>query len=136
MFRLYYIYAATKSRDRSYIYAQIAIWSTAELNIGIICTCVPTVRPLIRRVLPKLSSAGTVAPSSGQARDSGNSSVSKMRSVTRTSTSDRLGRLEGHNATFIVDARGSESREQHTDELSCVGDGVGVSKAQPRRPSM
>ncbi|TQS38444.1 hypothetical protein Golomagni_01049 [Golovinomyces magnicellulatus] len=32
------------------------MWSTVEVNVGIICACIPTLKPLFRRVLPPLIS--------------------------------------------------------------------------------
>lgn len=36
-------------------YASLSLmWSAVEVNIGIICACIPTLKPLITRILPKL----------------------------------------------------------------------------------
>nr|WNZ75631.1 hypothetical protein [Trichoderma harzianum] len=36
----------------------VAWWSTMEVNIGIVCTCLPTVRLILQRMFPKILSAG------------------------------------------------------------------------------
>ncbi|KAL6807467.1 putative PTH11-type G-protein coupled receptor protein [Trichoderma sp. SZMC 28013] len=36
----------------------VAWWSTMEVNIGIICTCLPTVRLILQRMFPKILSSG------------------------------------------------------------------------------
>ena len=38
---------------------QAFIWSSVEPNIGIVCACMPTFRPLIRRWLPKWFGGGS-----------------------------------------------------------------------------
>jgi fucose permease len=36
-------------------YASLSLmWSAVEVNIGIICACIPTLKPLVTRILPKL----------------------------------------------------------------------------------
>ena len=35
----------------------IAIWSCVEVNVGICCACIPTLKPLIVRILPRLLTA-------------------------------------------------------------------------------
>jgi hypothetical protein len=36
----------------------VAWWSTMEVNIGIICTCLPTIRLILKRMFPQLFSTG------------------------------------------------------------------------------
>jgi fucose permease len=42
-------------------YASLSLmWSVVEVNIGIICACIPTLKPLITRILPKLIHDGSI----------------------------------------------------------------------------
>lgn len=43
-----------------------ASWSAVECNVGIICACLPTLRPLISRIMPRLlSTLSGTAPLNG-----------------------------------------------------------------------
>jgi hypothetical protein len=48
-----------KSEDLTWDMSQSFIWSSVEPNIGIVCACMPTFRPLIRRWLPKWFGGGS-----------------------------------------------------------------------------
>lgn len=37
-------------------------WEALEINLGIICACVPTIKPLIIRIFPSIGSVGTSHP--------------------------------------------------------------------------
>lgn len=80
----------------------IAVWSQIELNMGIICSCLPPLQPLVTRVFPGL--LGSVSHSRGNANkyngypnfgfnehDSGpHSSVSASRSKDRAHRMDAI----------------------------------------------
>ncbi|KAH7150284.1 hypothetical protein B0J13DRAFT_286399 [Dactylonectria estremocensis] len=42
------------SQNPTWEYVEVSMWSTIEINIGIICTCMPTIRLILVRVFPKL----------------------------------------------------------------------------------
>ncbi|KAF7185066.1 Satratoxin biosynthesis SC1 cluster protein 4 [Pseudocercospora fuligena] len=48
--RLYALYVVWNSKDVSYDNGMAAIWSNLECNVGIICSCLPT----LRRLFPKI----------------------------------------------------------------------------------
>ncbi|KAF2027850.1 hypothetical protein EK21DRAFT_39709, partial [Setomelanomma holmii] len=52
--RLEQIMAATKTTDASWASARTAYWSAIELNVGILCACLPTLRPIIKKYAPRL----------------------------------------------------------------------------------
>ncbi|KPI35770.1 uncharacterized protein AB675_11180 [Cyphellophora attinorum] len=52
--RMYYLYRATVSTDLTYDNVAAAMWSAIELNVGIVCACVPALRPVVAKVLPSL----------------------------------------------------------------------------------
>ena len=73
--RLHGLYASTISQDLTYDNATAVTWSTVEFNVGIMCACIPTLRPLIKTVFPQLISTtrgGTTSsnpfPPSSQSR--------------------------------------------------------------------
>ncbi|KAL4996310.1 hypothetical protein BDV10DRAFT_187258 [Aspergillus recurvatus] len=47
------------SSDPTYDNVGAATWSAVECNVGIICACLPTLRPLISRMIPQLLSSHT-----------------------------------------------------------------------------
>lgn len=61
--RLYYLYQSTVSTDLTYDNVAPATWSAMELNVGIICACVPALRPVISVVFPRLLSTSGKATS-------------------------------------------------------------------------
>jgi hypothetical protein len=62
--RIYYLQLAATSLDTlasvhlttslefSYNASLALLWSTVEVNVGIICACIPTLRPLIKSLIP------------------------------------------------------------------------------------
>jgi hypothetical protein len=54
--RLHGLYAVTISTDVTYDNSPAVTWSSVELNVGIMCACVPALRPVISAVFPKLLS--------------------------------------------------------------------------------
>jgi fucose permease len=66
--RIYYLQLAATSLDTltsvgittslefSYYASLALLWSAVEVNVGIICACIPTLRPLIKRLIPEMGS--------------------------------------------------------------------------------
>ena len=53
--RLYSLYnVAVRSTDTTWGNVGAAIWSSIEVNVGIICACLPTMKALVSRALPRL----------------------------------------------------------------------------------
>ena len=63
--RIYYLQQAADStslthsrigtgQDFSYNASTALMWSAVEVNVGIICACIPTLKPLIHRILPTI----------------------------------------------------------------------------------
>ena len=53
--RLLYLKIAKDSHDNSWDSVPATYWTVVELNIGIVCACLPTLRPLLRHVFPSLA---------------------------------------------------------------------------------
>lgn len=43
-----------QSKNPTWEYHDLTVWSTIELNFGIICTCMPSLRLVLLRVFPRL----------------------------------------------------------------------------------
>jgi hypothetical protein len=56
LLRLNAIYVTSRSTDITYHNVGAANWSAAELNVGIICACLPATRPIISFFFPRLIS--------------------------------------------------------------------------------
>jgi hypothetical protein len=62
--RFHALYIASVSTDITYDNVGAATWSAVELNVGIICACIPAMRPLINLVFPRLLSTTRTDPGS------------------------------------------------------------------------
>ncbi|KAL7943622.1 hypothetical protein V8C42DRAFT_358892 [Trichoderma barbatum] len=69
-----------KSVDLTWNMSQAFVWSSVEPNIGIVCACLPTLRPLLRRFIPKWFSGSSYK--SGSAPNYGTDYSSRLRSQT------------------------------------------------------
>ncbi|KAJ5041246.1 uncharacterized protein L3040_005794 [Drepanopeziza brunnea f. sp. 'multigermtubi'] len=58
--------------DFSWTVSAVLMWSAVEVNVGIICACVPTLRPLIKKILPSMitdrASKGSQTNSTGRSK--------------------------------------------------------------------
>jgi hypothetical protein len=45
--------------DRTYYSATAAYWSSIEMNLGIVCACLPALKPLIVKIIPGFSTRGS-----------------------------------------------------------------------------
>jgi hypothetical protein len=63
LMRLQSLYAVSVSEDISWDNPMAALWSNLEVGIGIICSCLPTLKTCVMRVFPKMfsSSRGTIS---------------------------------------------------------------------------
>ncbi|KAL4991621.1 hypothetical protein BDW68DRAFT_198392 [Aspergillus falconensis] len=57
--RLMSLKGIADSSDPTYDNVGAATWSAVECNVGIICACLPTLRPLVSRLIPQLLSSHT-----------------------------------------------------------------------------
>ena len=54
--RLVWLYPISVTKDVTYESPISALWSNVELNVGILCSCVPTLRSCMTRLFPSLFS--------------------------------------------------------------------------------
>ena len=57
--RLHALYQASISKDLTYDNAGAAKWSSVELNVAVMCACIPAIKPVISAVFPRLLSNAT-----------------------------------------------------------------------------
>src|ERR1700748_1067372 len=71
--RLNALYVQLHSEDVTYHGGLFAIWNAIEINIGIICSCLPTLKGLIKSLFPRILSeteSGILGSRSAQPRGS------------------------------------------------------------------
>lgn len=56
--RLHSLYIVSRTDDLTWDNPMPAIWSSTELNVAILCSCLPTLKGLISRIWPRLLSTG------------------------------------------------------------------------------
>jgi hypothetical protein len=50
IFRFIALHKGLKTKDNLQVVLDLALWSTVELNVGITCTCLSSLRPLVSRL--------------------------------------------------------------------------------------
>jgi hypothetical protein len=94
------------SADLTYLNADTATWSSGELNIGVICACLPALRPVLTRLVPKLmlssANGSSINPSNryGTGTNGGGGHGSGMWSKRFSSTAGSKQQQSGNNFTF------------------------------------
>lgn len=63
--RLHSLYIVSRTDDLSWDNPMPAIWSSTELNVAILCSCLPTLKGLISRVAPRLLGSSRAGGRSG-----------------------------------------------------------------------
>lgn len=53
--RLFYLKISRDSHDPTWDSVPATYWTVIELNCGILCACLPTLRPLLRHIFPSLA---------------------------------------------------------------------------------
>lgn len=72
LLRLQSLYAVSISHDISWDNPMAALWSNLEVNIGIICSCLPTLKTCILAVFPRLFSSNRATESGNAVATIGN----------------------------------------------------------------
>ena len=62
IFRLNSLYISTHSKDPTWDKTGTVYWSAIEVNVGIICTSMTTLRPLVSRIFPGTFNATPPTP--------------------------------------------------------------------------
>jgi len=96
--RLHSLYVLSVSTDVTWDNGPAAYWSSVELNVGIICACMPTMKAFLTRFFPKL-----MGNSSGR-----NGQPSSLRHTGTTTAGGRLG-------TFRAGSQGFEMQKGWSD---------------------
>ncbi|KAG6018709.1 hypothetical protein E4U41_003649 [Claviceps citrina] len=113
----------TDATNPTWQFFDVGLWSTVEINVGIICTCMPTARLLLVRLFPR--GLGTTAqPDHGHSRRSRGSA--SMEEGEKGEKGDGVG--DGHHKSRGVEYRGEGEGGDDVER----GDG-GVQLMRPAR---
>lgn len=125
--RLHALVTFAKSSNATWDNFPVSLWSTVEINVGIMCTCMPTLRLLLVRLFPALggsTSRGYGGPSGGGYYSGGKSGAGAGKSGNGTgagagglSSSSRHRPLGNLTSTVT-----SHNRDLDLDDLDCGGE--------------
>ena len=115
--------------DATYNFREIIVWSIVEINIGLTCACLPSLKPVLNPIgLNKLFSTGGSKPSDAQTPDAswrshGKSGVSQQRKKGSTgglfSTLTGTTRLGSEEDGFrIMDSESAREKDNVNIEMS------------------
>lgn len=96
-----------------------AIWSCVEMNTGILCSCLPTLRPHIARIFPSLSQSTRrqlSELSSTKAERPSGSCYQEMRI-----SSDEAGQMFGAETSYDLPQRPVNSRLANVKQIEVCG---------------
>jgi len=93
------------------------VWSTIEINIGIICACMPSLRLLLVRLFPKVLGTNNTPPS-GSGQDS-RTNGRRHATVSMNGKSSKVGILDSRSYT-VQRGTGSDDDKEHLVKLEDV----------------
>ncbi|KAM0425958.1 hypothetical protein ACHAPT_008897 [Fusarium lateritium] len=128
-----------KSMNKTWELYNVSVWSTIEITVGIMCACLPTIRVVLVRIFPILSTS-SAQRSRGNQYYQQNNSLQPMDSRTRAQTvatvsADRPHSDEEHDveAPGIIFHKTYGVRYSESDEVSLVPVKPGESPGQRKQ---
>lgn len=110
--RLQALVTFAKSSNATYDNFPVSLWSTVEINVGIMCTCMPTLRLLLVRLFPTLGSGSSYGKAyhynsgAGGQMPSSRMHISQRHGMTNlTSTSNHAASVEANSSVETVPAK-------------------------------
>lgn len=113
--RLQSLVAFANSANPTWDQVGISLWSTIEINVGVICACMPTIRLILIRLVPRLSDSSQ----NGYYSNTSNNGRLALRSRNRTgpepgaatTVSSQLGSIH-YQKSYSVRFNESETDQQ------------------------
>ncbi|KAH7237926.1 hypothetical protein B0J15DRAFT_503198 [Fusarium solani] len=115
-----------KSMNKTWELYNVSVWSTIETTVGIICVCLPTIRVVLVRIFPILSTASAQHSRGNQYNEQSNGpqhTDSRARAQTvATVSADRPNSEEEHDVEVpgIIFHKTCRVRYSESDEISLV----------------
>ena len=117
--RLQFLVSLGSSTNPTYDQIDVSIWSTVEINIGIICTCLPAIRLFLVRRFPVLGGGSSHKTSGYQNYPDSYANKSGANSRARTLVEAVKSQNHPENGTIELETR-YEVRYSDEDEASLV----------------
>jgi hypothetical protein len=124
------------SLEFSYNASMALMWSTIEVNVGIICACIPTLRPLIKRLAPGMISESAPSSSEHELKEASSSSHgdASLDSRRRKKLLQQRSPIEVTAETVTADAHSIHSAQPAEDqEQQQISANYGIAP-EPGRP--
>ncbi|KAF2729106.1 putative integral membrane protein [Polyplosphaeria fusca] len=109
--RLQSLIQFSNSQNITWDYVAASYWSILEVDIGIICACMPAVRGLLLRSFPNMFSTGTNKGSSN--RYSSQRSGKSRKSISK----EQRVNIDTSNFIPLVDREGNQSKTSHRNDV-------------------
>ncbi|KAB5581016.1 hypothetical protein GE09DRAFT_1020739 [Coniochaeta sp. 2T2.1] len=94
--RLQALVTFEKSNDPTWDNFPVSLWSTVEINVGIMCTCMPTIRLLLTRLFPILSGGTNSGKSKYHNSGNGDAPSGKLNSSRKRTLGNLSGSMSDH----------------------------------------
>lgn len=109
-------------KDPTYTGSATLKWTAVETNVGIICACLPLLRPILNKLIPWFAerSRGDRDPRTGYIISSVNTNSSGLKTIDSWKRSEPWSHSEKHETTMDhISERGHDSR--NNSEFSTAG---------------
>lgn len=126
--RLWSLIGYANSENPTYDQWEVAMWSTVEINVGIMCVCMPALRGLLVRIAPRVFDYGGRRASDMQAMWTG-------RALTRRAEPEEhgeVGRWERTNLAAIEKFE-KEMRSRACEDGCCESKNEGMALDEPEK---
>lgn len=113
-------------KDPTYTGSATLKWTAVETNVGIICACLPLLRPILNKLFPWFAerSRGNAGPRTGYIISSVNTNSTGLRTIDSSKKSEPW----SHSEKLRSDMDHISEREQDSRENSMVSTAGGIRK--------
>lgn len=106
-------------KDFAFIVSYSLMWTAVEVNIGIVCACIPTLKPIVKRILPILLEP-TRHHSSHETRTTSVAKVDNTDGSNPSPKSTLLGKIPPANIVAITPIACKASRKVKADDIEFI----------------
>ena len=128
IYRLFTLHLSAQQEDPTWVIGPGVLWSAAEMNVAIICACLPVLKGPLQSLFPRLFASSTRSYTYGSSQrygngmrsaDSRSKRFSRHPDIVAMDTIDK--RLGAH--AFKIDSKDDSKSEDEVTILSGSGDG-------------
>lgn len=99
--RLHALVTFVTSHNPTWDNFPVSLWSTVEINVGILCTCMPTLRLLLIRLFPRMGAGSSYGKPGYYGKSRGDGQVSSNRAQ-RLGAFGNLASTSDHNNNNVA----------------------------------